>query len=122
MFQHNFFTYSGKIILNIIGDIIYFPIWWYSVGFVRFLKNVWDFLVNQSRSLGFFIWIRNIFVPMYGQRDWAGRLISFFIRVVQIIFRGLALLFLIFALLILIIIWLLAPILIILALAWQILH
>lgn len=120
MFQHNFFTYSSKIILRIIGDIFYFPIWWYSIGFVRLLQNIWKFLRNQGQSLGFFIWLKNIFVPMYGQRDWAGRIISFFMRLVQIIFRGLVLLIWIFLLLILIGIWLLGPILLILALAWQI--
>ena len=120
MFQHNFFTYSSKIILQIIGDIFYFPIWWYSVGFVRLLRNIWKFLRNQEQSLGFFIWLKNIFVPMYGQRDWAGRIISFFMRSIQIIFRGLVLLIWIIFLLILIAIWLLGPILLILSLAWQI--
>ncbi|MHB8903781.1 MAG: hypothetical protein ACYC40_01595 [Patescibacteria group bacterium] len=120
MFQHNFFTYSGKIIFRIIGDIFYFPIWWYSVGFIRLLKGVWRFLLGQEQSLGFFIWLKNIFVPMYGQRDWAGRLISFFIRLVQIIFRGLALLIWIAVLLIFIAVWLLGPILLVLALVWQI--
>lgn len=120
MFQHNFFTYSGKIFLSIIGDILYFPIWWYSVGFFRLLKNIWLFLGNQERSLGFFIWLKNIFVPMYGQRDWAGRLISFFIRLIQIIFRGLALFIWLLLSLALILVWLLIPILLALAFAWQI--
>ena len=57
---------------------------------------------------------------MYGQRDWSGRLISFFIRLVQIIFRGLVLIVWIFLLLALIIIWLIGPLLLVLALAWQI--
>lgn len=120
MFQHNFLTYSGKIILRIIIDVFYFPIWWYSVGLARLLKNIWNFLRNQEQSLGFFIWLKNIFTPMYGQRDWSGRLISFFIRLVQIIFRGLVLLVWIFLLLALIIIWLIGPLLLVLALAWQI--
>jgi len=120
MFQHNFLTYSGKIIFRIIGDIFYFPIWWYSVGFIRTLKGVWQFLIGQEQSLGFFIWLKNIFVPMYGQRDWGGRLISFFIRLVQIIFRGLALIIWIALSLIFIAVWLLGPILLTLALVWQI--
>ena len=120
MFQHNFLTYSGKIILRIIIDVFYFPIWWYSVGLARLLKNIWNFLRNQEQSLGFFIWLKNIFTPMYGQRDWSGRLISFFIRLVQIIFRGLVLIVWIFLLLALIIIWLIGPLLLVLALAWQI--
>ena len=120
MFQHNFFTYSGKIILKILGDIFYFPIWWYSVGLARQLKNVWIFLHNQEQGLGFYIWLKNIFVPMYGQRDWAGRLISFLVRSIQIIFRGLALLIWVILALVYIFIWLLGPVFLILALAWQI--
>jgi len=120
MFQHNFFTYSSKIILRIIADVFYFPIWWYSVGFFRLLKNVWNFLCGQEQSLGFFIWLKNIFVPMYGQRDWEGRIISFFIRLVQVIFRGFFLLIWAILLLLVILIWLLGPILLILALVWQI--
>jgi hypothetical protein len=120
MFQHNFLTYSGKIIFRIVGDIFYFPVWWYSVGLVRTLRSVWRFLIGQEQSLGFFIWLKNIFVPMYGQRDWGGRLISFFIRLVQIIFRGLALLIWIALSLVFIAVWLLGPILLTLALIWQI--
>ena len=122
MFQHNFLTYSGKIILKILGDILYFPIWWYSVGLARLLKNVWNFLSNQERSLGFSVWLRNIFVPMYGQRDWAGRLISFLVRLVQIFFRGIVLLIWLILSLIFIFIWLLGPVFLVLALAWQILQ
>ena len=122
MFQHNFFTYSGKIVLKIIGDIFYFPIWWYSVGLVRLLRNIWNFLRNKERSIGLFIWIKNIFVPMYGQRDWAGRLISFVMRLVQIVFRSLILFIWVVLSLVLIIIWLLGPVFIIIALALQILH
>ena len=122
MFQHNFLTYSGKIILKILGDILYFPIWWYSVGLARLLKNVWNFLSNQERSLGFSVWLKNIFVPMYGQRDWAGRLISFLVRLVQIFFRGIVLLIWLIFSLIFIFIWLLGPVFLVLALAWQILQ
>jgi len=122
MFQHNFFTYSGKIILKIISDIFYFPIWWYSVGLLRLLRNIVNFLRSQERSVGLFIWLKNIFVPMYGQRDWAGRIISFVMRLVQIVFRGLVLVIWVLLSLSLIVIWLLSPVFIIIALALQILH
>lgn len=122
MFQHNFFTYSGKIIIRIFADILYFPIWWYSVGFLRQVKGISIFLHNQEQSLGFFIWLKNIFVPMYGQRDFAGRLISFLIRLVQITFRGVLLLIWLILLLSLIIVWLVGPVLLILVLFWQFLQ
>jgi len=37
------------------------------------------------------VWTKNIFVPMFGMHDWQSRIISFFMRVVQIIGRSIAL-------------------------------
>lgn len=90
--EHNSLTYLAKIMARVIWDFLYFPIWWYSAGFLKTLRGVGHFYQNQEASLAFHIWLKNIFVPMYGQHDIAGRLISFFIRVVQIIYRGLAML------------------------------
>ncbi len=121
MMQHNFLTYSGKILLSLVFEIVYFPIWWYSVGLYRHLKNIWRFLRNQEKSLGFHVWLKNIFVPMYGQTDWAGRLISFLVRLVQVIGRGLILLVWIIFCFIALILWLVIPILLTIALFFQVL-
>lgn len=121
MFQHNFLTYSGKIIISLLLEIIYFPIWWYSVGFFRFLGNVRLFLRGQERSLGFWVWAKNIFVPMYGQSDFAGRIISFFMRLIQVIVRGFIMLLWVTICLVVLIIWLALPIFLTLALFFQIL-
>lgn len=119
MFKHNALTYSFKIILQIIEETLFFPIWWYSVGLLDFIKRVFVFIANQEKSLGFSIWLKNIFVPMYGQYNFAGRIISFFVRLVQVIFRGIALLIFLILGLISILIWLLFPILLILAILFQ---
>jgi len=37
--------------------------------------------------MGLGVWIKNLFVPMFQQYDWQGRIISFFMRLFQIIFR-----------------------------------
>ncbi len=119
MTEHNFLSYSVKIIMQIIGEILYFPLWWYSVGFGRLLLILGKFLHNQEEALGFFIWLKNIFVPMYGQRDFVSRLISFLMRSVQIIIRGTALLLLSLFLLLIIIVWLTFPIFLLYALWFQ---
>lgn len=121
MLQHNFLTYSGKIIVSLILEIIYFPVWWYSVGFYRLIINSWNFLRGQERALGFMVWAKNIFVPMYGQTDWAGRLISFIVRLVQIIARGFVMLILLIICLLVLIFWLALPLILLLALFFQIL-
>ncbi|NCA95596.1 MAG: hypothetical protein EOM74_01310 [Methanomicrobia archaeon] len=119
--QHNFFTYGGKIIISLLLEILYFPLWWYSVGLVRTVRNICLFWRGQERALGFFIWAKNILVPMYGQSDFAGRMISFIVRLVQIIIRGLALLVLAAIGILLIILWLILPPVIVLALVFQVL-
>ena len=119
MLNANFLTYGGKIILQIIGEILYFPIWWYTVGFGRLVKNSWGFLKNQEINLGFGVWLKNIFVPMYGQRDFASRLISFVMRLIQIIFRGAVLLLWLFLVLLALIIWLILPLALLMALTFQ---
>lgn len=110
---------STKLIGQILWDFIYFPIWWYSVGWFRFGKFLYNFLAWQQASLGFFVWVKNLFVPMYGQSDITGRLISFFIRLVQIIFRGLLLLIIFVITLALFIIWPLVPVAIVYAIIYQ---
>jgi hypothetical protein len=107
------------LLLSIISSIIYFPIWWYSWGFFRFARGVFYFLKNRANSLGVFIWLKNIFVPMYGQSDFVGRLISFGIRLVQIIARGFLLIIWLIFCIFLILAWLALPVLIIWATSFQ---
>ncbi len=122
MLQHNFLTYSGKILIALVFEIIYFPLWWYSVGFGRLLRNVWNFFCDQEKSLGFSVWAKNIFVPMYGQYDFAGRLISFLVRLVQVICRGFVLAIWLVICLAIIVGWLALPLLLLIALVFQILQ
>ena len=119
MFNHNFLTYGGKIILQILGEILYFPIWWFSVGFGRLAKGAWRFWRNQEINLGFSVWAKNLFVPMYGQYDWAGRLISFVIRLIQIVLRGAALIIWLAVVLLVLAVWLAFPFALLLALSFQ---
>ncbi|MDD2354107.1 MAG: hypothetical protein PHH52_00515 [Patescibacteria group bacterium] len=119
MFKHNFLTYGSQIILKIISDIVIFPIWWYSVGFLEMIKKGWRFLCQREKALGFSIWLKNILVPMYGQYDWAGRIISFFVRLIQVIFRGLFLIFWLIVFIVSILLWLAGPIFLFLSLFFQ---
>jgi len=93
--------------------VLYFPIWWYSKGFIRVIKGGVNWIKDFEQTLGFMIWVKNLFVPMFGQRDIQGRIISFFLRLFQIIIKGIVLL--IFSLLVVIVIiaWLIIPLFII---------
>lgn len=116
--KHNSLTYTGKILAKIIWDFLYFPLWWYSAGLVKTASGVIDFYRSQEASLGFFVWLRNIFVPMYGEHDITGRLISFLIRLVQIIYRGIVMLIVIFLGLLFFAFYLALPLLILFAI-WK---
>ena len=79
--------------LDFIREILYFPIWWYSVGLLRAARFFWQRIKNMEVRLGVLVWVKNIFTPMFGQRDIAGVLISFFMRIFQIIVRTIVLFF-----------------------------
>lgn len=72
-------------------DAVYFPFWWYTVGAKKTGLFFWQKFLNGERTIGVRVWLVNLFQPMYSQTDWQGRLISFFMRLVQIVFRALAL-------------------------------
>lgn len=113
MVTNNFALYSLKIVVEIITDILMFPVWWYTRGFFYCLKNVWRFLGRRQESISLFVWIKNIFKPMYGQTDWQGILISIFIRVVQIIVRSMAMIFWLFFSVFILLMWLVIPVFVI---------
>lgn len=115
MLKNNFFIYGGRILVQAVGEVLYFPIWWYSAGLIRTVRRLADFWLDQERMLGLGVWIRNIFVPMYGQRDFAGRAISFIMRCFQILVRGIVLLFLLLLVFIAFLIWIFFPLILILA-------
>lgn len=97
------------VIIDEIKEILYFPLWWYTKGLLKVINGCWEFIKDFEQTLGFWIWVRNLFVPMFGQRDIAGRLISFGLRLFQIITKGIVLLIIIGLNLIFIIIWLVLP-------------
>lgn len=80
------------ILIDTILDVLYFPVWWYSRGLVLALKWTLKEISETQNFLGVHIWVANIFRPMYGQRDIQSKIISFFMRVFQIILRSAALL------------------------------
>ncbi len=111
--NNNFLFYLGKISIQVLLDIIYFPLWWYSVGFFRILKNLGIFLRERWMVIGAGVWLKNIFVPMYGQTDFASRAISFVIRLVQIICRFIVYILFVLISIIVLALWLFLPVLIV---------
>ena len=119
MTKNNFLLFAPKIVVDFLLAVAYWPLWWYSVGLGRLLRGVGHFLRDRQINLGITVWLKNLFTPMYGQRDFVSRLISFLVRLFQIIFRSCGLLFWLILCLVLIIVWLVAPLLAIYALIYQ---
>lgn len=101
------------ILTSAVRTILYFPFWWYSRGFFNVLVGAGAWIKDFEQTLGLSIWIRNLFVPMFGQSDIQGRLISFFLRLFQIISKSVALFLFSIVVLVVILIWLLFPIVVI---------
>lgn len=64
------------------GNVLYWPLWWYSRGLGWLVMTLVATLKEESRRLGLGRWWRHVGVPMYGQTDWQGRIISFAVRLV----------------------------------------
>lgn len=99
-----------RLFLQFFLDILLFPLWWYTDGLRRVLVSLWYNFQDVNLMLSPGLWLKNIFKPMYGQTDIQGRLMSFFMRTVNIIGRSIALLFWFFLLFIILLLWLAMPV------------
>lgn len=82
---------SKVLFINLLGSVVWFPAWWYSKGLVGVTATALSTLSYRSKSFGFAIWIKNFFVPMYGQYDITGRAVSVFMRLIVLVGRAIAL-------------------------------
>ena len=83
--------YPKFLIADILGSVLRFPMWWYGEGIVHLSGWIARQLAFRWKSYGFVIWMKNLFVPMYGQYDLAGRLVSFVMRIAVLIGRAIGL-------------------------------
>ncbi len=80
-----------RLLLDAVLDIFYFPIWWYTKGAAHALRWCFNLLKTGNKNLAPGLWLANLFVPMFGQFDWQGRIVSFLMRLAQIFARTVAL-------------------------------
>ena len=83
-----FFQTLRAVLGATLADFLYTPIWWYTRGLVKQMKGVAGSLFARQEALAVDVWLKNLFVPMYGQYDWQSRIISVFMRSAQIVVRG----------------------------------
>lgn len=99
-----------RMFLEFFFDLLYFPLWWYTGGVKR--AGLFCYYLIQDGNAQFvpFLWIKNIFVPMYGQRDIQGFLMSVFVRFWNVIFRSIFLLLWMLVVLFLFLVYLALPV------------
>lgn len=77
-----------RIFLDFFLHAVYFPLWWYTSGAKKFLLGCIASLGQVNRQFAPGLWAKNLFVPMFGQHDWQGRIMSIFMRFFNILFRS----------------------------------
>lgn len=85
-----FLSWINDIATEFVGSVMMFPVWWYGVGLIGVIGWAHRSLGYIWRGYAIPLWMRYIFVPMYGSYDWSGRVVSFVMRVVVIIGRSVA--------------------------------
>ncbi len=100
----------SKLIGQFFLDLVYFPVWWYSLGTKRAFLSCTGLIADANSNLAPGLWLKNIFVPMFGQTDWQGRITSFFMRLINVIGRGFGLLVWTTVVWILFVLWLTIPV------------
>jgi len=86
--MNNYTIFIIQSLIDFARELLYFPVWWYTRGAINTGKFLLNFLKMVEKYFALWIWIKNIFKPMYSQHDIAGIIISFLVRSVQIVFRG----------------------------------
>lgn len=74
----------------ILADLAGAVIWWYGGGLKAALWRFRHRLDLGNEFIGWSIWLTHLMIPMYGQTDLSGRLISFVVRLVQSAVRTIA--------------------------------
>ena len=102
-----------RMTIEFLFDLIYFPVWWYTGGVKHAFKYCIHLFKSGNANLAPGLWLKNILVPMFGQSDFQGRLVSFFMRLANVFFRSLLLLFWLLIVILVFIFWIAFPLFIV---------
>ena len=103
-------------------DFLKFPIWWYSAGLVSAAKRFSRHLKFGLQYTGLKVWLLSIFKPMFGETSIQGRLISFFMRLILLIFRTMAMIIWFVVSLVIFLLWVILPLFVIFMIVRQLIQ
>ncbi len=98
------------LLVDALREILFFPIWWYTLGLKKIVLYVLNSISNTNRNLALTVLIKHVFKPMFGIQDRQGRIISFFMRLVLILARSVVFIVITIFNIAIIIFWLLLPV------------
>lgn len=101
---------TKSILLDAIQNFLYFPIWWYTVGVKKRFLGLINGVSNLFRNLALKLMFTHLFKPMFGERSVSGRIISFFMRLIILIWRSFLFLLGTIGFSFLFVLWLILPI------------
>ncbi len=99
-----------RMIIEFALDVVYFPLWWYTDGLKRVAVGCWHWIEDGNDHFAPGLWLKNMFVPMFGQYDWQGRLMSLFMRFVNVVGRSVALGIWVVIIALLFLLWVIFPV------------
>ena len=94
-------------------------IWWYSTGLINLLRQLRDQVKSFARTLYLPTLTKYLFVPMYGYTDIWSRLISFGVRLVQLVVIVLTTALYIIVKCLWLVVWLSVPVVVVGNIAYQ---
>ncbi len=104
------------IVFDVLLDFLYLPVWWYSKGLLQILSWIGGCIRYVNGLTGLGLWTKSLFKPMYGERSFQGRIVSFVMRIVVLVWKLLSFGICLIVLLLLLVGWLIfLP-----AVVWQI--
>lgn len=101
---------AQRIVFDFFWHLIYFPVWWYTEGLKKAALYCLNLLRTGNDLMAPGLWMQNLFVPMFGQNDWQGRIVSVFMRFINVIIRGIGLFIWLIAVIFIFLLWFLWPI------------
>lgn len=104
------------LLFDIVLGALYTPIWWYTEGLLMLLHFFSRNARYGANVIGIGIWAKNLFNPMYGERTWQGRIVSFMMRAIILVWDTAIYLMLLVFLALFVAFWIALPPLVV----WQI--
>lgn len=112
--ENNLFVQSLRYIFrDVAGDILLYPVWWYTVGLKLAFSRFSESTTSRSRALALGIQFANLFRPMYADYSIQGRLISFVMRVLVLVFRLVEMSVFVVGYLFILLLWVTAPVVVV---------